>query len=187
MKEFDKFKQSYDAAIETIKSFMEPSHPEDPANGMTGLTKWLLTTDVNPYAYLPERLATAIGTAEGFSAVLRKLHHDLYDDGDVTFVTVNGQPRIVFESKNEDDFYRKALQPIERDMLDNDGTKYVVKVLDITPNEFGPTYDEWNYKDTKRCFMWDAGCGIEWAANQYRQYQCWDESWIDEAKVKYEK
>ena len=181
MKEFDKFKQSYDAAIKEIKKFTAPSH------GMSAIANWMLTTDANPYTYLPEHWSESSETAEGFASLLRFMSHAIYDDGDITFVTVNGQPRILFDWRHEEDIRVRAMHSIEKDCEENYGSKYDVKILDIAHEDFGSLYDEWQRNDIKRCFMADAVMGVDWAVNVYRKYNCWDESWIDEAKVEYEK
>ena len=183
MNKFEKFQANYDEAIKTIKQLQGPSEYEPQMNG---LVNWLLETDANPYSYLPEGWAGSISSAEGFASLLGVIHHAVYDDGDITFVTVNGEPRIVFVHKFEDNFRNYVLTTQEKEMENGAWrTEYDVKFLDIEPNEFGVIYDAFQIKEIKRWFTSDARAhGVEWAASHYRSYKLWNEAWVEEYKTK---
>ena len=190
MKKFQDFQKAYDDAIETINLFLLPGKYEPQ---LDGLTKWLMETDANPYSYLPEHWAGRTNTAEGFASLLGFISHAVHDDGEITFVTVNGEPRIVFANQHDDDFRSAALTETEKDIetrpwpaVRTRRPSYVIEVLDITPNEFGPLFDKFYANDIKRFFMSDAVMGVEQAAEHYRKYSCWDEAWIDEARKEYD-
>lgn len=190
MKKFEVFQKAYDDAIETINLFLLPGKYEPQ---MDGLTKWLMETDANPYSYLPEHWASRMSTAEGFASLLSFISHAVHDDGEITFVTVNDRPRIVFANQHDDDFRSAVLTETEKDIetrpwpaVRTRRPSYVIKVLDIAPNEFGPLYDAFYAEDIKRCFMSDAVMGVESAAEHYRKYSCWDEAWVDEARKEYD-
>ncbi len=177
---FQAFQKNYDNAIENIKSFLEPSKYDPP---MHELVKWMMETDANPYSYLPHHWAGCVASAEMFSSLLRNIHHALYDDGDIAFVTVNGEPRIVFVWKHEDNFHNYVLTDTEKDIVNRHGkVSYTIEVLDIKPSEFGPLYDSWHQNWLKECFLGDAHRDVEQAADHYRKYRLWDESWVEEAK-----
>lgn len=179
MNTFDKFQKNYDDAIKSIKKFLEPTE-YDPS--MHELVKWMMETDANPYSYLPHGWAGSLESAQSFASLLNMIHHALYDDGDITFVTVNDEPRIVFVWRHDDNFKNYVLSDTEKDIVKRYGEdSYDIKVLDIKPSEFGPLYDIYHKNWLKECFISDARRGVNWAAEHYRQYKLWDESWIEEA------
>lgn len=170
MKKFETFKKNYDEAVETINTFLEG--PES----MTELTKWLMTTDANPYSYLNDAWAGMTQSAEGMASLLYCIHHAVVDDGDITFVKVNDEPRIVFAHKFDDNFRDVVLSRQEKEFK-----KIEIEVLDIQPNDFGKVYDEYQKTRVKVWFLYDARCrGVELARQYYENYNCWDESWINE-------
>lgn len=187
MNKFAKFQERYDEAIANIESYLaDDGHRA----GMAKLAEWLLTTDANPYSYLPHEWAESVYTAEGISGLLDFIDHALYDDGDITFVKVNAEPRIVFAHRFDADFNNECLTETEKDIRTCDAyrklktMKIEVEVLDIKPEEFGPIYDAYQLASVKGYFMNDAeNYGVEWAADHYRKYRCWNEAWIEEFKA----
>lgn len=183
MNKFVKFQKAYDTAIDTITSFQQPGNLEPQMNE---LVNWMLETDANPYAYLPEAWASSTYTAEGFAGLLHHIHYAIYGDGDITFVSVYDEPRIVFANRNDADFIDRVLTLHEKQSLVfSVSREYDIKILDIEPNEFGVLYDQFQKDDIKHRFLDDASRfeDVEWTANNYRIYKCWDESWIEEAKT----
>jgi hypothetical protein len=139
------FQNNYDESIRTIKRFRdEPSE-------ISELVNWLLTTDANPYGYLTEDCRSMVYSADSFAQLLHDIHYSVVDDGDITFVKVNGEPRIVFAHKNDDCFMDIVLDSEEKAAEKEFGIHNKVEVLDITPNEFGRVYDEYNTQWTKKC------------------------------------
>jgi hypothetical protein len=178
MSRFEKFEEAYNKAIESINRFLEPGRYEPQMNE---LVHWMLETDANPYAYLPEEWAGSVETAEGFASLLHYIHRVLYDDGDITFVTVNDEPRIVFAHQHDEDFRDRVLTDTEKDTQRRRGGEYKIQVLDIDPNEFGPLYDEFQTKDLMRCFSADAGRnGVDFAVKHYKTYKAFSESWVQQ-------
>ena len=177
MKKFETFKKNYDEAVQTINTFLEG--PES----MTELTKWLMTTDANPHSYLDHFWAGMSATAEGMADLLNYIHHAVVDDGDITFVKVNGEPRIVFAHRFDDYFRDVVLSKQEKEMEKrrkeyNINFEYEIEVLDIKPNEFGRIYDEYQRGQVTKWFLSDAKRhGVEFAKQHYEHYNCWDESW----------
>lgn len=181
---FDTFQTVHDDALDTIEQFLNNTTDSPPMNE---LVRWMLETDANPYGYLPHGWAGSVSTATGFQSLLHNLHHALYDDGDVTFVTVDDQPRIVFAHQYDDGFRERVLskqeQDLEKERFDN--TPYDIKILNIKPNEFGPLHDAYQAAWLKQCFLHDSRCDIEHATEHYRKYQQWSESWVEEARKLY--
>lgn len=145
------------------------------------LVNWMLETDANPYAYLPEGWAGSTGSATGFADLVGHIHYCYVDDGDITFVTVNGEPRIVFADKWDDNFRNYVLSNQEGRMVIDFDSEFDIKVLDISPNEFGALHDAFQAKWVKKCFMSDARRqGVAAAVKHYREYKCFNDSWIEE-------
>lgn len=143
------FQKSYEDAVEAIKTFSEPTMYNPP---MDGLVRWMLETEANPYGYLPNN-GSSLSSAESFAGLLYSISHALYDDGDITFVSVNGEPRIVFAHKSEDNIRSMALSPVEQERECGVNSpyswypaEYEIKILDIEPNQFGQLYDEYTTK-----------------------------------------
>lgn len=185
MSRFNDFHDAYHSALDVIHKFMAPGQYEPQ---MDGLVKWMLETDTNPYSYLPEIWGSALGTAEGFASLLQVISHALYDDGEITFVKVNGSPRIVFAWANETNFRDYVLsnqeKELEKKSIRGYGNPYEIEVLKITPNEFGPLCDEYNRAHLKYHFFNDAeDHGIDWAADHYRKYKLWQEEWVEECRT----
>ena len=133
------FEEAYKDAIAQIKHWLyEPSEIQELAN-------WLMDTDVNLYSIFSKEWADAAHyTAEGMASLLRNIHCCFVDDGDITFVSVNGAPRIVFCWKGEKSFFKHCLTETELEMQCGGlygKVAYDIKVLDIEPKEFGPLRD----------------------------------------------
>jgi hypothetical protein len=180
---FDEFQKTYDQAIKTIRTFQTPGEHEEPP--MDGLVNWMLETDANPASFLPRGWSFSLRTAEGFAEILQTIHHALYDDGDITFVAVDGEPRITFVDRYDDKFRENILYPSEINFEKLGKVReYDIQILDIEPNEFGSLYDMYQKKYIKSCFFRDASYqDVNWVAGLYREYKCWDENWINECKT----
>lgn len=179
MNRFQKFESSFNQAISAIKTYLETNNHRE---GMDGLTEWLLTTDANPYSYLPESWAGFIGSAEGFASLLNIIAHALYDDGDITFVTVNGEPRIVFTNQYDENFRDLVLsrqeKEIEKRNIFGKSSRYEIQVLNIKPQDFGKLHDSYERNRTKQCFIHDAALkGLEFATKHYKSIPHWDDDW----------
>lgn len=176
---FESFQNRYNEAIENINQYLKG--PES----MKELTHWLMTTDANAFSYLPMEWAGVSYTAEGMSALLDCIHHAVVDDGDITFVKVNSEPRIVFANEQDDNFRETVLGQhgllSQKRYIARGLGPFHIQVLDIKPNEFGKVYDEYQSFWLKKSFMDTARrLGVEFAKKHYSEYNCWDESWVDE-------
>ena len=179
---FDRFQKAYDDAILYIQKSLEPDNFEP---HMHKLVQWMLETDANPYGYLPHSFAGMVETAEGFMLLIRHIHHAVYDDGEITFVKVNDQPRIVFARSDDPDFRQNVLTETEQHMENIENRKFRVKykitVLDIEPNEFPDLYDAYETAFLKKAFARDVAINdIEFAVEQYSKYKCFSNTWVDE-------
>lgn len=181
-KKLEEFERNYQEALATIERYRTAG------DDMSVLVEWLLNTEVNPYGFLSDAWAGNFSSAQGFASFLSCLHHALYDDGDVTFVKVNGQPRIVFIWEQEEDFRDLVLTEQEKKIEVMSNRTMEVHVMDCSPEQFGVLYDEYNINSLKKCFSVDAGrLGIDFAVKHYSEYDCFDKSWIDTCSYEIEK
>lgn len=174
---FEKFEKGYNDAIGRIKRYQEDKDVGD-------LVNWLLNTDENPYSYLDDSHAHLLSTAEGFSFLVTILHHALVDDGEVTFLSVDGQPQILFvnqyDLKDYKEFKRKDYKIVEV----NGKPKLVDELVDSDIVIFN-NYHEWidaieiyATKELKRCYLRDKEChGEEFATKHYSQYKRFNPEW----------
>lgn len=98
MKEkFEIWRESFQASIDKIAGYHA-----DVDLDMQRLTRWLMETATNPYDFLTPSDAATFRSADLFAGLLHSIHHALVDDGEITFVAVNGRPMIVFSCSRRD-------------------------------------------------------------------------------------
>ncbi len=173
MNRFEQFKQSYVDAIEHIE--YEKNNKERP--DMAVITQWLLETDVNPYSFLAN--GDVLSSAEGFSSLLHKISHALYDDGDISFVTVDDEPRIVFMDYEETEQERvSVLRQIEIENEKNGLCRYEICKLKSV-KEFIEAFEHFNIKYEKLVFendIWSDGLAAAIEKHQNNKY--FNKDWI---------
>jgi hypothetical protein len=91
-----RWRKNFEDALQRIHAFRN-----DPNADMRLLTHWLMDTDTNPYWFLESRYAGMLESAEQFATLLGMIHHSIVDDGEISFVAVNGRPMIVFANRDE--------------------------------------------------------------------------------------
>ena len=171
----DKFNETFQESLKTIEHFRNSK------DSMQPLVERLLQTDKNPCSFLTEPWAGSMYSADSFVGLLNNIHHALYDDGDITFVSVNGEPRIVFYNQYEDNFRDVVLTRQEKDMDKRYGNDSEVVVLDVTPSEFCDLVDCYHTSWVKECFKSDSKRnGVNFAVEHYKTYKCFDSSWVYE-------
>ena len=176
---FEKFDRVHEEAKASIASFLNPS--EEYLKPYAPFFQWLFETDINPYSFLPEVWADATFTATGMSSLFSMFHHAFVDDGDVTFVMVNGFPRIVFIDRwDVEADPRRVLSDSEIDMHKRLKSEPSAEVLNITPVEFASLIERLHTEWIKECFFNDSFGNVYWAAENYRKYKCWNEEWVQE-------
>lgn len=178
-----KFHTKFNAAIDYIQEILDK--PEDAYDyEVSVLVKWMLTTEANPYSYLPEGHQSSFYSAQDFYGLISIIRHALYDDGDITFVKVNGEPRITFIWQHEDNFEDLILSEQDKRLKEMSMVGYEVEILDISPAEFPDVYEEYLLNSIKKSFLWDAKRrGLDFAIHHYsKQYRCYDPAWENEVE-----
>ena len=192
MNKFTEWQEAHDAAVARINKYLQAN---EYTSQMNGLVNWMMTTQSNPYAYLPVQYASSIDSPESFVQLLDKIHHAMYDDGDICFVTVNGEPRIVFANPFEETFEDAVITANDRALAERRPASMKkaieVKVLNISPNEFGAIQEAHEARQYKRSFAFEAArWGIERAIENAKRTPHFNESWISECAdqiAKYQK
>ena len=181
---FNEWQANYDAAVARISKYLKPN-PQHSVQ-MHPLVEWMISTDINPFGYLPLEWAGTVNNATTFVSLLDHIYHALYDDGDIAFVTVNNEPRIVFVNPYDDNFNAAAITAndralAERRTLINGSDSISVTVLDITPAEFGPIREAYEIKQMKRGFAFEAArYGIDFAVRTASRSKLYNPAWIEE-------
>ena len=167
MNKFAKFEQTHQSAMQMIQKYRDIK--EDSYDfGMVCLVEWMLKTDINPYQYIDARYAGLTDTSTGFLSLLSTIHHALYDDGEIEFVSISGQPKMVFVNRYDDNFYSVMGRPVTDP----------INVLDIEPKEFIRLCEQYHKNHIQRCYILDAARnGVSFADSHYSSYDCWEESW----------
>lgn len=177
---FHQFQLTYNEAIAEIQSCLD-----DPSIGQ--LTHWLLTTDANPYSFLPHAWGESLASAEQFANLLNSIKIAI-DANELTIIRVNQEPRIVFYNPTDLGFMDKVLtsteQSIQRKVQFGYPGTFTIEVLDTDPNRFGEVYDAW-FKDwlQQSCVIDAKTHGAEFAKRVYSKYRMFEESWIDNEKA----
>ena len=99
--------KNHKEALDSITKYLISPHQE-----MQTITHFLLTTDVNPYEFLPQEYAGKFDTSEGFSELLDTIFNALIDDGEISFPIINSEPHIVFISQHETNYKEYLIQKV---------------------------------------------------------------------------
>ncbi|MCZ7862669.1 hypothetical protein O9X98_14940 [Agrobacterium salinitolerans] len=124
MKEkFEIWRESFEASLEKIAGYLSDTDP-----GMQRLTRWLMETATNPYDFLMPSDAATFSSADLFAGLLHSIHHALVDDGEISFVAVNGRPMIVFAAHDEIENV-ELRGDVEREIAERRGTPRSYELL----------------------------------------------------------
>ncbi len=172
--------ENHQNALKEIQDFLNDECPE-----MRAITKLLLETDVNPYGFLPKEFASGFNTSSGVASLLHVIHHALVDDGEISFPVVNGEPRIIFISRWEDNYEEYVLNETEKHFKRERGNTYIIERCgDVF--DFIEKFEEYNSNEVKRWFITEsARFGINVAVELYSRYAKFDPEWeFDEEVLK---
>ena len=165
--------ENYKKAVEHInRCLTDDKYPE-----LQAITKLFMETDVNPYGFLPEHFAGGFDTAGGMSSLLGAIHHALYDDGDISFPIVNGEPRIVFLHPYEDYYEDFVLNETEKHFKKNYSNEYEVRrCSDVF--DFIQKFEEYHSNEVINWFITEASRrSIEFAVEHFSHYARFDPDW----------
>lgn len=186
MSRINAFNKTHQDAIDFIEECKNSEFEE-----LRLLTNFLLETDSNPYALFGDD-GNCMGTAETFAGVLRLFGHALYDDGELCFPVVNGEPRIRFVSKQDAINNPRMFVLTEQErQMDAPGTSYrqfsgipdnqsIFEVSVITDvKEFIATLEASQAADLQRCFMDDAeDYGLNVALAHHQHKRLFNRGWV---------
>lgn len=164
--------ENHQTDLKEIRDFLN-----DECEEMRAITKLLVETDVNQYGFLPNEWANGFDTSSGFASLLRMIYHALIDDGEISFPIVNGEPRIRFVSRWEDNYEQYALNETEKHFKRARGKAYNIKhCKDVF--DFIEKFNAYDYNETRRCFINDAARrNIDFAVEHYSRYVSFDPNW----------
>lgn len=170
--------ENHQNAMKEIQDFLN-----DECEEMKAITKLLLETDVNQYGFLPNKWANGFETSSGFASLLRMIHHALVDDGDISFPVVNGEPRIRFVSRWEDNYEQYALNETEKHFKRERGNTYTVEQCkDVF--DFIEKFEEYHSNQVLLWFINDSSrFGIDFAVKHYSKYAKFNPDWEFDDKI----
>jgi hypothetical protein len=175
---FNEFRDRTESSIYSIQQMLKEPR-------LNKLFTWLLTADSAAYSFLPVGWRGSISTASDAESLLRVIYNAVLDDGEISFVTVGDEPRIVFEDvrfMDNEELNRMVLCPTTEKFS---ATKKEIKILHIEPNEFVDCAIEYTTKKLQKCFVSDAAAlGLDFAVKHYSEYKLFSESWSTTLKQK---
>lgn len=112
----EQWKKSFEKSVNSIKDCLtaQADDYQDMAEFRT-LANWMLTTNVSSYEFMPSGYQNYSFDPYSTDSVLRLIHHALLDDGDVSFVTMKHNDKILrvfmmFCCRHEDYFTHYCLK-----------------------------------------------------------------------------
>jgi hypothetical protein len=175
MKKLDEFEKVHKKSMDYIKKVIN-TPPENYDYGLAVLVKWMLTTDANPYGFIPSH-AGCLNSSTSMELLISIMHHALYDDGDISFVKVNDEPIIVFYDKNNN--IEGYIKELYKGLTYRDNLK--IEILNISAEDFPNVYNEYYTNFIKECFIQDAARrGISVADQLYSTYSVYNKNWKNE-------
>lgn len=159
MNRMSQFADNYHTAIKRIQEY-----ESDPT--MAAITKWILTTDENLFSVFPVGW-NILYSAQDCELLLDTIHHALVDDGDISFPVVNGEPRIAFVSRWEDNIDAFILSDAEKEFARRFGREHEITFLDSI-DDFIEQRIQYAANLIKKYFVQDAArFGIDFAKENY--------------------
>lgn len=171
---FKKMKENFDKDIEYINKCIN----EDSEFGK--FSKYLLETERNPYNIIEGGFSQEL--ASNFSALLYNIWYSLFDDGNITFYTVNNCPRfsLKYNFKLEDCLSEQEKKLNEMYKEDN---LYECKILKCSIEKWISLSEEYHRNYIKECFYDDIdNVGLNKARKIYKNYKCFNKNWISKYK-----
>lgn len=180
-KKLDKMFAKNNEAINVLTAYAKMT---DPKSEVDKLCNWIANTDENSYGFfLDSGWASATCSVQGMYSLFSNIQHALEDDGELSFIIVNGSPKIVFAWADEvEQINAQVKQSIKQ------GHCYgpVKLTLDAfkTVDEFIQGIADARVRDVKKWFLFDAMKRREYAIKYYStEYpDIYDPEWEKEVK-----
>ena len=155
----------------------------DECEEMRAITNLLIQTDVNPYGFLPNEWANGFDTSSGFASLLHMIYHALVDDGEISFPIVNGEPRIRFVSRWEDNYEQYALNETEKHFKRERGNTYNIEhCKDVF--DFIEKFEKYHSNEVRSWFISDSSrFGIDFAVKHCSKYAKFNPDWEFDDKI----
>lgn len=179
----EKLKRNFENAY----SFCVKKQKEVPTTPTDKLFHWILNTEENPYCYFVQGgHASWTYSVQGLDGLYSQIHHALEDDGELTFVTINGEPMIDFRGPWDFESDKKYCDTLAAEVSTNlhflpFENEVEVKILEQDVDEFIRLREEYSTRHLRDCFKHEARArGKEFAVDLYRSKPFFKESWIAE-------
>ena len=141
----DIFQKKYTADRNEILDMINCVDPK--YSEFTKLVNWFIETDISPYKFLEEKYANWFYDISSFKDLMNIIHHAMYDDGYINFVSIDDEVKIILSNppiiENEKDFENFILSDFEKGLKERYSIAFpdresilVVKELNISIEEF---------------------------------------------------
>lgn len=179
LRQLEAFAKNYEDAMAEIQSYLHSN--DETKRLLTRLVEVFLDTDANPYSFCPKEYAESFYSAQRFSALINALDHAMYDDGDVTFFLINGEPRFGFFNQYDanDEVCLNSTEKHFKKTYNNDYRYEVVSCEDWIRE-----FLLYHCKEVRRFFIDDAArFGIDFAVKHNSTYAKFDPAWEDDPAI----
>lgn len=191
-----KMNESFKRNMERIRT--DAFSREDGKEDYYKLVRWILSTEISPYSFMPKGWGGCVADCTAFAGFLSVLHHAMYDDGCLSLVVLNDQPRMSFADywKDHDDFIQMTISDQEKQLMShtNDFRASCRLVESEDTLVFVNSVDEWiNLCEEHHISELKAGYahttvsqGKEFADAVYCKYRRFSDDWVNDPFVKKE-
>lgn len=180
LKRFERWRKDVEEAIIDIENLVKEE------NEAGHLANWLLNHNANRYSFSPDKtVGDLLGSALGFNTLCSSIHHALFDDGDITFFTVSGNPQFIFLHRLEKEFKQACLNSAQKYCAEKYGAEYDIKIIKDA-YEFTKVFDEDRKDWLKKCFLNDCKKNSKDLIKYYSEHKeykdIFDPEWIKELR-----
>lgn len=170
----EKIEENHLSCIKEIKKYLN-SQKKD----IAFLTKYLLSTELNPYVFLEKKWADNFYSSSGFLSFLQEIEKSIYYSKEICFPIIDGVPKIIF--KNQKNF---------------DSTKYQEEIGDTDLNKkifFLEKIEDFIYEHSchqlqiakEHFFHQSQIYGLEKTIQEFKEKDFFDNTWIEEYNQEY--
>lgn len=186
--DLQKMKEKFEEAFELCERLQN----KDPENEAEKLFRWILNTNINRFdIFVDPADANLCSNIQGLEAFYYIIHHALYDDGELTFVSINNKPQIIrvhpFDFENKNAFFQHLRSLTFKSELFDIENEY--DILKINVDEFIEKAEQYEVAHIKSCFLSDVEMDTtpEKTEAFVKHYKAehpdvFDENWIKEIK-----
>ena len=145
-----KFKEDADNAFK-ICNKIKNNIPEKESDK---LFHWVLNTEINANDIFVDKAdAGSCSSILGLELIYILIHHAIEDDGELSFVSVDGEPQIIRAISQDFDNNDSFLEHVEKTYGISTKSKPHFEILDVTVDEFIFLAEKYRIEKIKKSFL----------------------------------